>query len=220
MHTQGQPRTVEVPVARLERWLDNFAARHGAVTTFATSDAVTVSAADGSVAVVTVPFAPLRRDADAAYAGLLAHVARERRIGVLLVRRGGYAAGVFVGARLVASKVGSRHVQGRSAAGGWSQQRFARRRDQQAREAAGAAADAAFRVLVPEVATLHSVVTGGDKDMVGDTLEDRRLAVLRPLVATRVLAVADPRKDVLVAAGALLGAVTIEITDPWTSTTT
>ena len=43
-------------------------------------------------------------------------------------RRGGYAVGLASGGGFTASKVGSRHVQSRTAAGGWSQQRFARRR--------------------------------------------------------------------------------------------
>src|SRR6266699_689948 len=54
------------------------------------------------------------------------HACADRTVGVLLVRRGGYAAGVFTGTgpSLAASKVGSRLVQGRSAAGGQSQRRF------------------------------------------------------------------------------------------------
>ena len=47
------------------------------------------------------------------------------------------------------SKVGSRLVHGRSAAGGQSQQRFARRREKQAAEALAAAADTAAAVLRP-----------------------------------------------------------------------
>src|SRR5258708_2392182 len=68
-----------------------------------------------------------------------------RAVGVLLVRLGGYAAGVFAGypPALADAKVGSRPVHGRSAAGGWSQQRFARRREKQANEALDAAAGAA-----------------------------------------------------------------------------
>src|SRR5215469_8060870 len=48
-----------------------------------------------------------------------AHALAARTVGVLLVRLGGYAAGVFTGpsAHLAASKVGSRLVHGRSAAG-------------------------------------------------------------------------------------------------------
>jgi peptide subunit release factor 1 (eRF1) len=91
--------------------------------------------------------------------------------------------------RLTASKVGSRHVQGRSAAGGWSQQRFARRREGQAREAAGAAADTVARVLLPESARLDTLVTGGDRAMVDTVLEEARLKPLRAIVGARFLAV-------------------------------
>jgi hypothetical protein len=68
---------------------------------------------------------------------------------VLLVRLGGYAAGVFTGypPALGPAKVGSRLVHGRSAAGGWSQHRFARRREKQANEALSAAADAAVLIF-------------------------------------------------------------------------
>ena len=113
--------------------------------------------------------------AEAPYRGLLEHAARPRTVGVLLVRKGGYAAGVFAGTELLASKVGSRLVQGRSAAGGWSQQRFARRREGQAREAYAAAADNAVRILVPELNRLDAVVTGGDRPALAAVLEDPRL---------------------------------------------
>ena len=86
---------------------------------------------------------PWRRTLSGTGADLAAHASADRTVAVLLVRLGGYAAGVFRGAppRLVASKVGSRLVHGRSAAGGTSQHRFARRREKQAREALEAAAD-------------------------------------------------------------------------------
>ena len=78
-------------------------------------------------------------------AAIGAHARAPRTVGVLLVRLGGYAAGVFTGypPALADAKVGSRLVHGRSAAGGWSQHRFARRREKQANEALEAAADAA-----------------------------------------------------------------------------
>ena len=118
-------------------------------STAAGPDEVVVTAADGAVARLTVPFPPLVVDDAAADGGLAAHVLRPRRVGVLLVRLGGHAAGVFDGDRLVSSKVGSRQVHGRSAAGGWSQQRFARRREGQVRVALAAAADVAAAQLAP-----------------------------------------------------------------------
>jgi Actinobacteria/chloroflexi VLRF1 release factor len=89
-------------------------------------------------------------DHPAAFAeALAAHARKPRTVGVLLVRLGGYAAGVFTGYPPVLgeAKVGARLVHGRSAAGGWSQHRFARRREKQANEALSAAADAAVLVF-------------------------------------------------------------------------
>ena len=123
-----------------------------------------------------MPFPPLRGSLPG---DLVAHALADRRVGVLLVRLGGYAAGVFDGTRLVASKVGSRQVHGRSAAGGQSQQRFARRREGQARQALAAAADTAAAVLLPAVSTLDAVVLGGDRRAVDEVLTDPRLAPLR-----------------------------------------
>lgn len=187
----------DIDPERLEAWLAWFTECHGHGEQLRSPTAVTLTAADGAVAECVVPFPPLRVEDDSPYGGLLAHATADRTIGVLLVRRGGYAVGVFDGPRLVASKVGSRHVQGRSAAGGWSQQRFARRRDGQARVALGAAADTAAAVLVPARARLAALVLGGDRRSAADVLEDPRLASLRRLVAEPHLDVPDPRLKVL-----------------------
>ncbi len=179
---------MHVPPARLPRWLLGFAERHDGATTTAGPDVVVLTGGDGAQAHLEVPFGPLTGD-------LTEHVLRERRIGVLLARKGGHAAGVFVGDELQASKVGSRHVQGRTAAGGWSQQRFARRRDGQAAVASEAAADVAVRILLDQ--QLEAVVTGGERTAVAGVLADRRLASLLPLVQPRLLDVPDPRLAVL-----------------------
>jgi peptide subunit release factor 1 (eRF1) len=121
-------------------------------------------------------------------------------VGVLLVRRGGYAVGVFSGRRLTESKVGSAYVQGRTKAGGWSQQRFARRRANQARGAYGDAADVTARILLPRTSQLAGLSTGGDKPGLRRVLADPRLESLRDLVLPRILTVPDPRLSVLAAA--------------------
>lgn len=170
-------------------------------------DAVLLTAADGATAECEVPFAPLAGP-------LVEHVRRDRRVGVLLVRLGGYAAGVFVGRELVTSKVGSRQVHGRSAAGGQSQQRFARRREGQVRVALAAAADNATRILLPAAAALDAVVLGGDRSAVDEVLTDRRLAPLLPLVSGRLLDVPDPRLKVLQATPDVFRAVRIRLAGP------
>lgn len=212
--TSPQPRAVTVEAERLGGWLQRFAARHGTTGWEASAGTVTVTAADGAVARCAVPFPPLVVDESLPYAGLLDHVLVPRRVGVLLVRLGGFAAGVFEGDRLVLSKVGSRQVHGRSAAGGWSQQRFARRREGQVRVALEAAADVAARVLVPEAATLDAVVLGGDKRSVEAVLGDARLGPLRALVTGPRLDVPDPKLTVLQGTPAKFRAVRIDITEP------
>lgn len=194
----GGGRWVEVAPERLDRWLAGFAERHGSLTV----DGLLHRAADGATAELVPPYRPVTDE-----------LAPDLRIGVLLVRLGGYAAGVFDVSRtatcLRASKVGSRQVHGRIAAGGQSQQRFARRRENQAGVALRAAADNAVRVLLPE--RLGAVVTGGERTAVEAVLADRQLAPLRPLVVDRLLEVPDPRQRVLEATPPLFRAIRIRV---------
>lgn len=188
-------RQVVVAAERIQRWIDGFAERHGGAMTDVSPTEVHLTGADEAQAWLTVPFPPLPGDAD--LDGFVVHVTRRRRVGVLLVRRGGYAMGVFDGTELAASKTGSSYVQGSTKAGGWSQQRFARRRANQARAAFAAAADAAAAVVLPAAGSLDAVITGGDRTAVDAVLADARLARLRPLVVRPFLAVPDPRLRVL-----------------------
>jgi hypothetical protein len=201
-------RRVSVPPERLARWIGGFAERHGGMQVDAGADAIRLIGADGDQAILHVPFPPLTASADPG-ASLVAHAALNRAVGVILVRRGGHAAGVFLGPELVASKVGAAYVQGTTKAGGWSQHRYANRRDNQARAAFTEAADAAARVLLPH--RLNAVVTGGDRAAVEAVLADPRLAPLQPLVSTRFLAVPDPRLRVLQATPDQFRAVLIDL---------
>jgi Actinobacteria/chloroflexi VLRF1 release factor len=182
----------ELPPERLGRWLDRWAEAHGGVASAGGSTVVRYVAADGTVVECEPPFPPVEGD-------LLEHVARERTVGVLLVRLGGHAGGVFRGRRLVDSKVGAKPVHGRHRKGGSSSGRFARRRAGQARVALAAAADVAARVLrePAEAGTLDAVVLGGDRSALATVLEDPRLTAVRALAVERVLAVPDPRLRVL-----------------------
>jgi hypothetical protein len=206
-------KDVLVAPERLQRWLDGFTERHGATSWQFGAVVVAGSAADDTRVECRVPFPPLRVDESLPYGGLVAHATRDRTVGVIVVRRGGYAAGIFEGRTLVSSKVGSRHVQGRSAAGGQSQQRFARRRQKQAREAFEAAADVAVRVVVPEAGRLDAVVLGGDRSAVGQVMDDPRLAPLRGLVVDDHLSVADPKLAVLKDTPEQFRAVRIRLTE-------
>jgi hypothetical protein len=138
-----------------------------------------------------------------------------RSVGVLLVRLGGYTAGVFSGypPALADAKTGSRLVHGRSAAGGWSQHRFARRREKQANEALDAAAATALTVF-GRGPRLDAVVLGGDKRAVAELRDDPRLAPYLALATERFLTVPDPKRAVLEGTPKLFTAVRIRLTEP------
>jgi len=190
----------EVPPERLGAWLRRWAHEHDAIRTETRPGHVTFTGADGAQVVAAPPFPPLGPAATVeAFApdALLAHVTRDRIVGVLLVRRGGYAAGVFHGKRLVDSKVGRRPVQGRTSAGGQSQKRYERRRDGQSRVAHDAAAEAGAGILLRHFDDLEAVVLGGDRFALASVLEDPRLRKLTRLTSERVLDVPDPRLTIL-----------------------
>ena len=222
----GGGRWVEVAPGRFATWVDEFARRHGGITAV-TRDAgdaiVTFAAADGAVAECHPPFPPLREpdeapgtsDPAAMARAVAAHAAADRTVAVLLVRLGGYAVGVFTGTPpvLASSKTGSRPVHGRSAAGGWSQHRFARRREKQAGEALAAASDAAaaqFR----QHHTIDAVVLGGDRRAVAGLSDDPRVAPYLARAVDRFLTVPDPRLAVLRDTPRAFQAIRIRLTDP------
>ncbi len=185
-----------VPRERLPRWVDNFVARHGASDLTVGDGALAGAARDGSTFRARLPF-ERAYGGPAEVAAFVAAADPPQEWGVLLVRKGGFAVARMAGERVVDSKTGQRHVQGRTKAGGQSQQRFARRRDNQAREAYGAAADHAARILTG----LHGpAVVGGDRSAVDTVLADPRLGGL--VVVGPWLAVPDPRRAVLEAATA------------------
>ncbi len=225
-----EARWLDVSAERFPGWVSSFAERHAdgetgrSLAVSVEPGTVTFTAADGAVAQCHPPYpesftpAPDASPAELADA-VAAHAALPRTVGVLLVRLGGYAAGVFTGypPALADSKVGSRLVHGRSAAGGWSQHRFARRREKQASEALGAAADAALTVFGRWPASrppLEAVVLGGDKRTVAELRDDPRLARYLALATTRFLTVPDPKRAVLEAAPAQFTAVRIKLTEP------
>ena len=225
----GGGRWVEVPPERLVSWIITFAQRHGGVkgpgSVVRDGSVVTFTAEDAATAECHPPFppvppaegAPLADEVRGAAEALAAHAAADRTIGVLLVRLGGYAVGVFSGSppRLFDSKTGSRPVHGRSAAGGWSQHRFARRRDNQAATAQRVAADAAAEVFGrygPD--RLDAVVLGGDRRSAAGLRDDARLEKYLAKATERFLTVPDPRLAVLREIPRAFLAIRIRLTEP------
>jgi hypothetical protein len=195
---------VTVPRDRVDRWFRNFEGRHGE-TTLATDGDLLGTASDGSTFRASLPFGR-HVEGEVSVEAFVAATLPPAAWGVLLVRKGGFAVARLEHERTVESKVGQRHVQGRTKAGGQSQQRFSRRRDNQTRAAYEAAADHAARILG---GALQLVVTGGDHAAVEAVLTDRRLRHLR--VVPPWLAVPDPRRSVLEQAVLDAASVRVEV---------
>jgi hypothetical protein len=198
---------VAVPVPRLERWVANFEASHGAATYEVRDGRLTGRAEDGSHFSARLPFGAVYRGGADPVVFREAAAATPVRWGVLLVRKGGFAVARLAGHEVEESKVGQRHVQGRTKAGGQSQQRFARRRGNQARQAYEAAADHAARILTGPLV----VVTGGDHAAVDAVLSDPRLAGVT--VVEPWLPVPEPRRATLDSAIADALSVRIDVTN-------
>lgn len=195
----GGGRWAEISPERLRGWLDGFYGRHDGATEeglvltgVSNGDTATLHPPPGLTGVGSVDT-------------LLTELLRPPRIALLLARKGAVAVGIVDGAAVTVSKVERFYVQGRTAAGGWSQQRFARRRANQGDAATGRAADIAARVLLPYApgvpagspAPIAALVCGGDRLMVDAVLADRRLQPLIPLRHPYLLESAEPRLVVL-----------------------
>ena len=183
-------RTVLVAYERLDGWCERFGTRHGGYERHETAQGVRLSAADGAVAEFDAEPPPTR-------------------FGLILVRRGGYAVGLVQDATVVASKCGTRYVQGQTKAGGWSQQRYARRRSNQAAGLAGAAAEAIRRVL--RDAGPITAYGGGDRRLVHTALEQSGFGDI--VLSDRWLDVPEPRRATLDAALGQARSVRIDLNE-------
>jgi hypothetical protein len=209
----GGGRRLGVAPERLGKWLDGVADRHGAFIDVVLVDGVVnVTCADSTTLALRAPFD--WTPGPALLTSFTAAAREPRRAAVLLVRRGRWAVGVFDGSDLVVSKVDARQVQGRTAAGGWSQQRFARRRGHQTDAVVEHAVETAVRVLLPHAGSVAAFFTGGDRGLTDEVLADRRLAPLAALRREPPLDVGEPTKAVLLETPRQFRAVDVHIVEP------
>lgn len=194
-------RTAFVPAARLSAWLSRFTAAHGGQLALEdTDDGVSLRLRDGAVALLSPPWPDDGRPGRGA--NLLDRIeslaAQERRLGIVLVRRGGYAVGVAVGGKLVAHKVGTASARSR---GGDQAAAIVERA---AAEAAKIFAGTSFEYLAP----------GGDKQLVESVLAAPQLRTVASRPRLAALAVVDPKMAVLEKAAADFCSVRIQISEP------
>ena len=193
-----------------------------------TGDGVLLTAADGGTALLQAPWPVDGRPGRGATAvdRLASLASQDRTAAVVLLRRGGYAVGLCQGGRVLVSKTGTRYVQSRTAAGGWSQQRFARRRANQADALVEAVAQHAAQLLVPApsnsawpegaahgTVAAEYLVLGGDKGLCQLLIAEPVFARLAALPRLAFLDVPDPKSAVLKKSAQDLCAVRICITD-------
>lgn len=215
-------QTVFVPGERFVRFVRNYEASHGPATFACLGQTLTAISPDGATFAAELPFSEHEGDDTAAESEILldlnndpasqflSHLTIPQTWGILVARKGGFAAVQLAGTKIVSRHIGRRHVQGRSAAGGQSQQRFARRRRNQARASHKAAADHAADVLGHQILTGQaSLVVGGDKDAIRAILADPRMQQLR--IVGPFLGAAQPRRALLEQAIAQSQALTVTI---------
>jgi hypothetical protein len=198
---------------RLGKWLDGVAERHGPFTDVVLADgAVRVTCDDTTTVSLRAPFD--WTPGPALLSTFTAAARQPHRAAMLLVRRGRWAVGVFDGCDLVVSKVDARQVQGRTAAGGWSQQRFARRRGNQTDAVVEHAVETAVRVLLPHAASVAALFTGGDRGLTDEVLADPRLRPLAVLRREPTLEAGEPTKAVLLETPTQFRAIQVHIVEP------
>jgi hypothetical protein len=146
-------------------------------------------------------------------APLRAHLTAPRRVGLLVVRLGGYGAGVYEDEQLVSGKHGVRFVKNRNKKGGSSSNRFRRRRGEQARDAYDRACAVAEEVLAPYAKLLDEFVLAGDRIGLEQVIErSRLLTTLTQGAHTLPIHVPEVRRALLEGLGRELWSSSVELT--------
>ncbi|WP_454810919.1 Vms1/Ankzf1 family peptidyl-tRNA hydrolase [Paenarthrobacter nitroguajacolicus] len=189
-HQPSGRRTALVPAARLQGWADRFAASHGAVAEDLDDGGLLLRAADGATAMLKAPWPadgrPGRGGTELERLASLAN--QERRLGLLLIRRGGYAIAAASGSTILASKSGSRFLE------------------------AKATAEQASRIFNEH--RIEYIVPGGDRVLVDQLLSQPLLKALAGRTRLAFLDIQGPKTAVLAKAAADACSVRITVTDP------
>ncbi|MCR1159975.1 hypothetical protein NEK97_00710 [Paenarthrobacter sp. UW852] len=183
-------RLALVPAQRLSGWVDRFAAGHGPLQEEMIDDGLVLQASDGAVALLRAPW-PVdgRPGRGASSIERLASLAtQERGLGILLVRRGGFAVAAASGQRVLASKGGKRYADARTTAG--------------------------YATEVFAGHLIEYIVPGGDRALVDQVLAEPSLGAVAGRTRLALLDIQDPKPAVLQKAAAESCAIRITVTNP------
>jgi hypothetical protein len=201
----GKPRPaagggieVEISASRVVGWVNRFAGRNSGVSDLVASpDRLEIRAGDGTLAVLEVPFGPMSIGGREPVEALVSHLAGLGLLGLVLVRGGAHSVGTAKDGVVLSSSTDRAYLQGRTAAGGWSQQRYARRRGNQLTASLADAASTAERVLLPFAARLGGLVLAGDAAALHRVMSEPALQPLTALPFRTFGDIPEPRRVVL-----------------------
>jgi len=120
---------------------------------------------------------------------------KDRKLGLILVRLGRYAIGVFEGDKLLAGKAGTGLVHARHHKGGSSANRFARHREKQMEYFFTRIEEHAREILGPHLDHIEYVIYGGARDTLTRMWKQCAFfELLRPRTLDRLIDVREPRR--------------------------
>ena len=120
---------------------------------------------------------------------------RDRKLGLILVRLGRYAVGVFEGDKLLAGKAGTGLVHARHHKGGSSANRFARHREKQMEYFFTRIEEHAREILGPYIDDIEYVIYGGARDTLTRMWKQCAFfELLRTRTLDRLIDVREPRR--------------------------
>jgi hypothetical protein len=205
MSAVGRPRPaagggieVEISAHRVVGWVNRFAGRNTGVSGLvAHPDRLEIVGGDGTTATIEVPFAPMSIGSREPVEALVSHLASIGLLGLVLVRGGAHSIGTAKDGVVLASSTDRAYLQGRTAAGGWSQQRYARRRGNQLTASLADSTSTIERVLLPFAARLGGLVLAGDASAIRKVMADPHLEPLNHLPSRMFGDIPEPRRAVL-----------------------
>ncbi|MFA5066246.1 MAG: Vms1/Ankzf1 family peptidyl-tRNA hydrolase [Dehalococcoidia bacterium] len=121
---------------------------------------------------------------------------KDRKLGLILVRLGRYAVGVFNGDKMLAGKAGTGLVHARHHKGGSSANRFARHREKQMEYFFTRIEEHAREILGPHIDNIEYVLYGGARDTLTRMWKQCAFfELLRPKTLDRLITVREPRRS-------------------------